>query len=172
MPHLGLLASIPSLAFLKCSVVALASIYMCYSQLRAYGFGGLRPSYQLWNLLQLVRQGSPFFLNSPQLRVSVLQHAVLSSCLCSLPELLAHFFLLNVTSQPPFCRLQQVSMHLLPYLHPALSDMHAGRLEALEAACGAGVIVHSLPLSQRPGHYCERFVRTLSQVLFYSCFHL
>lgn len=85
-------------------------------------------------------------------RVSVLQHAVLLSCLCSLPELLAHFFLLNVTSQPPFCRLQQGSMRLLPYLHPALSDKHAGRSEALEAACGAGVIVHSLPVSQRPGH--------------------
>lgn len=61
----------------------------------------------------------------PVKRVSVLQHAVLSSCLCSLPELLAHFFLLNVPSQPPFCRLWQVSMRLLLYLHPTLSDMHA-----------------------------------------------
>lgn len=47
MPHLGLLASILSMAFLKCSVDALASVYTGCSQLRAYGFGGLRPSYQL-----------------------------------------------------------------------------------------------------------------------------
>lgn len=153
MPHLGLLASIPSLAFLKCSVVALASIYMCYSQLRAYGFRGLRPSYQLWDLLQLVRQGSPFFLSSLQLKESLFCNMLcfhLVSALCQ--SFWLTFFLLNVTSQPPFCRLQQVSMRLLPYLHPALSDMHAGRSAALEAACGAGVIVHSLPLSQRPGH--------------------
>lgn len=39
---------------------------------------------------------------------------------------------------------------------------------SLEAACGSGVVAHSLPLSQWPGYQGEQFVRNLSQVLFYS----
>lgn len=123
--------------FLKCCMVALASVYTGCSQLRACEFRGTRPSCQLWNLLQVVSHGSPFFLNSPH-QVSLLQHAVLSSCVCSSPELLTHLFLFNVPPQPPSCRLQQVNMCLWLYLHPALSDMCARRLEALEAASGAG----------------------------------
>lgn len=88
----------------------------------------------------------------PVIGVSVFLSAVLSSCLCSSPELQAHFFRLNVPPQPPSCRLQQVRMCLLLYLHPALSDMHACRSGVLEAASGAGGIAHSLPLSQWPGY--------------------
>lgn len=125
---------------------------------------GLQPFESLWvrgleTFLPAVgptptcESGLSFLSKLPSVKkVSVLQLAVLSSCLCSSPELLTHFFLLNVPPWPPSCRLQQVSMCLLLYLQPALSDIYAYRSEALEAASGAGVIVHSLPLSQWPGY--------------------
>lgn len=49
------------------------------------------------------------------------------------------------SEHPSSCRLPQVSVHLLLCLHPALSNRYARRWGALGAACGSGVIAHSLP---------------------------
>lgn len=134
-------------------------------ELRAYWIWGPETFLPAVEPAPTCEPGLSFLSKVPPVKgVSVLHNAVLASCLCSSPELCTYFFLLNVPPQSPSCRLQQVSMSLLLYLHPALSDTYARGLEALEAASGAGVI-HSPPPSGQ-----DISVSNLSEPSLRSCF--